>query len=180
MSQRILIISTEFGTERDEIVVPMQKLRTLGHTVVVATPSGDDVQTVVGDKDWDMTVPADHQLSEVLSDEWDFLLLPGGTVNSDQTRLNDDVRELLKKQAAQGRGIAAICHAPWSLIDAGIARDKNMTSYISVKTDVENAGAHWVDVPAKVCESGGWTLISSRNPGDLDAFVDAIDHAQKG
>ncbi|WP_080793275.1 DJ-1/PfpI/YhbO family deglycase/protease [Corynebacterium pacaense] len=177
MSKKILVVSTEFGTERDEIVVPVQKLRALGHEVTVATPSGGEVQTVLGDKDWDVTVPADRALNGVPGDEFDVILLPGGTVNSDQTRINEDIRALLRAQASAGRAIAAICHAPWSLIDAGIARDKNLTSYISVKLDLENAGAHWVDQSVKVCGAGGWTLITSRNPGDLEDFIHAIDAA---
>jgi intracellular protease, PfpI family len=175
MSSKILLVSTEFGTERDEITVPLERLRQLGHEVTVATPSGEPVQTVVGDKDWDITVPADGRLTDLIGNEYDVIVLPGGTVNSDQVRINEDIRRLLHVQANEGRAIAAICHAPWALIDAGIARSKNLTSYTSVRIDLENAGAHWTDVPVKECTSGGWTLITSRNPGDLEEFIAAID-----
>ena len=92
-------------------------------------------------------------------------------------RINTDIQAILKAQAAGGRAIAAICHAPWVLIDAALAPKKNLTSYTSIKIDLENAGAQWSDVPVKVCNAGDWKLITSRNPGDLEEFVAAIDQA---
>lgn len=175
MSKNILVISTEFGTERDELVVPVDKLKELGHTVTVATPSGKPVQTVVGDKDWDREVEADGELAKYMKTDFDVIVLPGGTVNSDNARLNGDILSLLKKQAGSHRTIAAICHAPWALIDSDLAPNKNLTSYTSVRIDLENAGATWHDVPVQVCDTGGWKLITSRNPGDLDPFIEAID-----
>ncbi|NMB22878.1 MAG: type 1 glutamine amidotransferase [Corynebacterium sp.] len=177
MSKKILVVSTDFGTEKDELVVPVDKLRELGHEVTVVTPNGKPVQTVVGDKDWDLEFPVDGDLASHMNNDYDVLLLPGGTVNADNARLDDDVLAVLKKQAGAGRAVAAICHAPWTLIDAGLARDKNLTSYVSVRIDLENAGANWQDVPVQVCDTAGWKLITSRNPGDLDPFIEAIDQA---
>lgn len=177
MTKKILVVSTDFGTERDELVVPVEKLRELGHEVTVATPTGKPVQTVVGDKDWDLEFPVDGDLATYLNTEFDVVVLPGGTVNSDNTRQDTDIRSLLKTQAGAGRTIAAICHAPWALIDAGLAPTKNLTSYTSIRIDLENAGATWHDVPVQVCDTGGWKLITSRNPGDLDPFVEAIEQA---
>lgn len=177
MPKNILVISTEFGTERDELVVPVEKLKNLGHNVTVATPSGKPVQTVLGDKDWDLEVPADGELAKYMNTDYDVILLPGGTVNSDNARLDKDILSQLKKQAAAGRTVAAICHAPWALIDANLATNKNLTSYTSVRIDLENAGATWHDVPVQVCDTGAWKLITSRNPGDLDPFIEAIDAA---
>lgn len=177
MAKNILVISTEFGTERDELTVPVEKLKELGHQVTVATPTGKPVQTVLGDKDWDLVFPADATIQEVGSEKFDVIVLPGGTVNADQARINTDIQAILKAQAAGGRAIAAICHAPWVLIDATLAPKKNLTSYTSIKIDLENAGAQWSDVPVKVCNAGDWKLITSRNPGDLEEFVAAIDQA---
>ncbi len=97
MSKKILFISTEFGTERDELVTPVEKLKELGHEVTVATPSGGDVQTVLGDKDWDLKFPADAELAKVMNTNFDVIVLPGGTVNADQARVNTDIRTQLKK-----------------------------------------------------------------------------------
>lgn len=177
MSKKILVISTDFGTERDELVVPVDKLKGLGHDVTVATPNGEPVQTVLSDKDWDLEFPVDGKLSGYTSTDFDVIVLPGGTVNSDNARLDTEILDQLKKQAGAGRTIAAICHAPWALIDAGLAPNKNLTSYTSVRIDLENAGATWHDVPVQICNTDEWTLITSRNPGDLDPFIEAIDQA---
>lgn len=170
----VLVVSTDFGTERDEIVVPVEKLRELGHEVTVATPSGEDVQTFVGDKDRDLVFPTDAKLADV-SGEFDVVVLPGGTLNADAARMDGDVQRVVTAQAQAGRTIAAICHAPWVLVETGLAQGKTLTGYDSIRTDLKNAGATVVDEEAKVCGANGWTAITSRTPDDLDAFVAAID-----
>lgn len=172
--KKILILSTDFGTEHDELAVPRERLTELGHDVTVATPGGKPVQTVTDDKEWSEVIQADADSASV-EGPYDVIVLPGGTVNADTGRLEDDFRTLLKDQAAAGRPIAAICHAPWILIEAGLVDGKTMTSYKSLKTDLTNAGATWQDQPLVRCEAQGWTLLTSRDPGDLDDFVKAID-----
>ncbi|MFO6198818.1 DJ-1/PfpI/YhbO family deglycase/protease, partial [Pseudomonas aeruginosa] len=105
------------------------------------------------------------------------LLVPGGTVNADTLRQDSEARRLVREFSDAGKTVAAICHGPWLLIDAGVARGKTLTSYSSVRIDLTNAGANWVDTRVKVCPANGWTLITSRNPGDLQAFNEAIGEA---
>ncbi|WP_420174385.1 type 1 glutamine amidotransferase domain-containing protein [Luteococcus sp. OSA5] len=175
-TKKIIIVSTDFGVEQPEIVVPATKLKELGHEVVVATPSGEDVQTFVGDKDRGEVFPVDAKLSQA-SGPFDVVVLPGGTLNSDAARMDPEIQSIVKSQAEAGRTVAAICHAPWVLVETGLAEGKTLTGYDSVRTDLKNAGATVVDEQAKVCTANGWTLITSRNPDDLDAFVKAIDEA---
>ena len=172
--KKIIIVSTDFGTEQAEIVQPADQLRVLGHDVIVATPTGEDVQTLEGDRKPASVVPSDVRLSEAVG-PFDVVVLPGGTLNSDAARMDEDVRNLVKRQADEGRAVAAICHAPWVLIESGVAAGKTMTGYDSVRTDLSNAGATVVDESAAVCTANGWTLITSRTPRDLDDFIDAID-----
>lgn len=174
--KKILVVSTDFGTEQDEIVVPVEKLRELGHDVTVVTPSGKDVQTVVGDKDLGKVFPTDKKLSEA-SGDFDVVLLPGGTLNADAGRMDAEIQQVVKAQADAGRTIAAICHAPWILVETGLAKGKTLTGYESIRTDLANAGATVVDEEVKVCPANGWTAITSRTPDDLDAFVSTIDQA---
>lgn len=174
MASTILILSTDFGTERDEIAVPLEQLRARGHDVTVATPSGEDVQTFLGDRDRDAVVPTDARIAD-LDGVYDIVVLPGGTLNADAARMDRDIRMRVKRQVGEGRTVAAICHAPWILVEADVARGKNLTSVANVRTDLENAGALWHDEEVVRCEVNGWTLITSRTPEDLEAFVGAID-----
>lgn len=175
MAKKIVIVSTDFGTERDEITVPLRELRERGHDVTVATPSGEDVQTFLHDRDRDEVVPTDSKVAELDADDIEVLVLPGGTLNADAARVDTDIARLVTGHAKSGRTIAAICHAPWILVEAGLAKGKTMTSVGNVRTDVINAGATWKDDAVVECGEGGWTLLTSRTPDDIDAFVDAID-----
>lgn len=172
--KKILILSTEYGTERDELVVPLEKLKELGHDVTVATPSGEAVQTLKHDKDPADKVSADIKVADA-TDTYDVIVLPGGALNADHGRTDQGILGLVKGQAEAGRPIAAICHAPWILAETGLTKGKTMTSYPSIHTDLQNAGATWQDQALVQDDSNGWTLVTSRNPGDLDVFVKAID-----
>ncbi|SDB83663.1 protease I [Raineyella antarctica] len=172
--KNILILSTEYGTERDELVVPLEKLKELGHDVTLATPSGDPVQTLKHDKDPADKVPADTTVAEATG-TYDVIVLPGGALNADHGRTDEGIRRLVKAQAGAGRSIAAICHAGWILVEDGLTKGKDLTSYPSIRTDLENAGATWQDQALVKDDANGWTLVTSRNPGDLDVFVKAID-----
>lgn len=174
--KKILMLSNEFGTEQDELVVPYEQLKAKGHDVTLATPDAAEVQTLVGDQDPGKKVAADTALASVTG-EYDVIVLPGGTINADNARIDEKITSLVSEQAKAGRTIAAICHAPWILINAGIAESKTLTSYESIQLDLQNAGATWKDVEVFVCTANGYKLITSRNPGDLDAFVKAIDEA---
>lgn len=175
-TKKIIIVSTDFGVEQPEIEVPVTRLKELGHDVTVATPSGEDVQTFVGDKDRGVVFPVDIKLADA-TDEYDVVVLPGGTLNSDAARMDEQIQRIVKAQADAGRTVAAVCHAPWVLVQTGLAQGKTLTGYESVREDLANAGATVVDEAVKVCPANGWTLITSRTPDDLDDFVAAIDQA---
>jgi protease I len=171
--RRVLAIVTNYGVEQDELVVPVERLRERGATVVVAAPSTDPVRTLVGDKDPGREVQPDTTFEDVGS-QFDLLLVPGGTLNADSLRLERGAVDLVRAFASSGRPIAAICHGPWALVEAGVVEGRSLTSYPSLATDLRNAGASWTDQSVVVDDRGGSTLITSRTPDDLDDFVPAI------
>jgi deglycase len=178
--RRILAIVTNYGVEQDELVVPVKHARKAGAVVDVAAVSAEPIRTLVGDKDPGESVQPSHTLETVNAADYDLLLVPGGTLNADTLRLNDTAVGVVRSFASSGRPIAAICHGPWALVEGDVLKDKKLTSYPSLKTDIRNAGGAWVDESVVVDGSGGWTLITSRNPGDLDDFVREIDTALAG
>ncbi|THH38569.1 type 1 glutamine amidotransferase [Aliishimia ponticola] len=165
---KILILSTN-GFEQSELEVPRDKLREAGATVHVATPDGAAI-TGWDDKDWGREASADVAIGDVTLADYDAVVLPGGQINPDILRTNEEAVDLIRKAYNDGKTVAAICHAPWLLVEAGVLKGRKATSYPSIRTDVENAGAHWED--SEVVTDQG--LITSRNPGDLDAFVSKI------
>ncbi|MFJ9037238.1 type 1 glutamine amidotransferase domain-containing protein [Streptomyces sp. NPDC102406] len=175
--RRVLALVTNYGVEQDELLVPLKKLRERGAEVTVAAQSTDPVQTLVGDKDPGETVQVDTTIDAVDADAYDLLLLPGGTLNADTLRLDEKAVATAKAFAASGRTVAAICHGPWLLVEADVVKDKTLTSYTSLRTDIRNAGATWVDESVKTCPAAGYTLITSRTPKDLDDFVGEIGKA---
>ena len=171
--KKILVIATNYGVEQDEIVVPVDQLRARGASVTVAAQETDTIQTLVGDKDPGKTVDPDTTLATVSAGDFDALVIPGGTINADTIRQDADAVALVTAFAEAGKPVAAICHGPWTLIEAGVVSGKTITSFPSLQTDVRNAGAEWVDREVQV----DGVLITSRNPDDLPAFVDAIESA---
>ncbi|EOM75713.1 type 1 glutamine amidotransferase [Rhodococcus rhodnii] len=175
--KKVLVIVTNYGVEQDELVVPVDKLRESGATVTVAAVSSDPITTLDGDKDPGREVAPDTTLDQVQAADYDLLIVPGGTVNADTLRLNDDALSITKSFSGSGRPIAAICHGPWVAVEAGIVDGKQLTSYASLRTDLTNAGAQWTDASVVTDDGSGYTLITSRNPHDLDDFVGAIEKA---
>lgn len=173
---KILILATD-GFEESELFVPLEKLRDAGATVHVAAPEktrqNGSIVAWDGQKepeDWGRSVPVDRRLEETKADDYDALVLPGGVLNPDQLRVNPAVLALVRDFAAKGKVVASICHGPWILVEAGLAKGRKMTSFASIRTDVQNAGANWLD-QAVVTDQG---IITSRSPEDLDAFVAKI------
>jgi protease I len=176
--KKVLIITSNTGIERDELLKPLQALKDQGAAVTHATLEGGTAQLFLHDTEKDATVTSDSKLSGLSSGDFDALVIPGGTVNADTLRQDSDAQQLVKAFADAGKPVAAICHGPWLLIDAGVIKGKTLTSYPSVRTDLLNAGAaDWVDAEVKQCPANGWTLITSRTPDDIPAFNDAITQA---
>jgi protease I len=162
--KKIMILATN-GFEQAELEIPLAKLREAGATVHVVSPKTGSIRGWM-ETDWGRKVKVQRMLEEVSADEYDAIVLPGGQINPDLLRSDPKAVTLIHDFYSRGKVIAAVCHAPWLLIEAGIAKDRRMTSYKSIKTDVINAGAKWED--AEVVNDEG--IITSRNPGDLEAF----------
>lgn len=167
-NSKILIISTN-GFEQSELETPQEQLSKAGATVHVASPDGKAIKGWDGG-DWGNSVDADLKVADVDVSSYDALVLPGGLINPDILRMNNDVIKIIQQFVNDGKVVAAICHGPWLLIEAGVVKGREMTCFKSIRTDLMNAGAIVVD--KKVAVSNG--IITSRNPDDLDAFCDKI------
>ncbi len=162
--KKVLIVATH-GFEQSELEIPLARLKEAGATVHVAAPANGRIRG--WDKtDWGRDVAVDKTLDQVSADDYDALVLPGGQINPDLLRVDDKALALIRDFNSQKKVIAAICHAPWLLIETGIAKGLRATSYKSIKTDMINAGADWRD-ESVVVDQG---IVTSRNPGDLDRF----------
>ena len=168
MSKRVLILATD-GFEQSELIEPKRLLEEAGYETVVASPKPGTIKGW-NHTDWGTSVKVDALLDEVDADDFDALLLPGGQMNPDVLRLNDRVLELIEDFDDLNKPIAAICHAPWLLIEANIVDGRTVTGWASIRTDLANAGANVVDREVAVDEN----LITSRQPGDIPAFVHAL------
>jgi protease I len=173
--KRILILATH-GFEQSELEVPRDKLKAAGAKVDIVSPESGEIKGW-DMKDWGRPVKVDKPLAEASEADYDAIVLPGGQINPDLLRINKDALKLIKAFYDAGKTVAAVCHAPWLLIETGLAKGRKMTSYISIKTDVKNAGAQWEDSPV-VTDNG---VITSRNPGDLEAFsAKIIEEVREG
>jgi protease I len=162
--KRVAILATN-GFEQSELEVPLRELKSAGATVHVVSLKGGEIKG--WDKqDWGRAVPVDRVLSDVSAEAYDALMLPGGQINPDLLRARKPAVDFVKAFWNDSKPIGAICHAPWLLIEAGIVRDRRLTSYSSIRTDVINAGGRWED--SEVVTDQG--LVTSRNPDDLPAF----------
>jgi protease I len=167
-SARIAILSTN-GFEQSELFQPKKALEAAGATVHVVSPEAGSIKGWK-DGDWGDSVDVDVVLEDARHEDYDALVLPGGQMNPDILRTFPEAVSFVKSFFDADKPLAAICHAPWLLIDAGIVRDLSLTSYKSIKMDVLNAGGKWEDRPV-VVDKG---VITSRNPDDLDAFSSKI------
>ena len=168
MSHRIMILATN-GFEQSELEKPKAKLEEAGFDTTVVSPEDGEIRGW-DEKDWGDAVSVDLNVEEVEAGDYDALVLPGGQINPDVLRMNDKAVQLVKDFASAGKPVAAICHAPWLLIEAGLVDGKTVTSWPSLRKDLTNAGGKVVD--QEVAVDGN--IITSRNPDDIPAFSQAI------
>jgi protease I len=165
------------GFEQSEMVEPRKALEQAGARTVVVSPAKGEVQ---GWKHFDKAerFAVDRQVEQAAADDYDALLLPGGVANPDQLRTNPHAVAFVREFVQSGKPVGVICHGPWTLVEAGVVKGRRLTSWPSLKTDLVNAGANWVD--EEVVVDGA--LVSSRKPADIPAFnralVDKIRQAQ--
>jgi protease I len=153
------------GFEQDELLKPREALEQAGAKTEVVSPVEGKVKGEKHDKPG-RSVKVDVPLSQANPADYDALLLPGGVQNPDKLRINESAVQFVKSFFDDHKPVAAICHGPWTLVEAGVVRGRRMTSYPSIKTDLRNAGAEWVDEEV-VVDNG---LVTSRKPDDIPAF----------
>ena len=168
--KKIAFLVANAGVEQVELTTPWEALRDAGADTVLVAPEKDTVQAFNNDVEKGDTFDADQAVGDTSAADFDALVLPGGTTNPDKLRMDEQAVAFVKAFADAGKPVAAICHGPWTLVEADVLNGKTLTSYPSLQTDIRNARGTWVDEEVHVCPSGGWTLVTSRNPGDLDAF----------
>jgi protease I len=173
--KKIAIIATDHF-EESELVTPRDELAGAGAEVKVYSSSTDPIQAVEGDTTPTQKVKVDGTFGDLDVSTVDAVVVPGGTINADHLRIDEDAQHIVREAYDAGKVVAVICHGPWLLVNAGLAEGKRLTSYQSLALDLKNAGATWVD--EEVVVDGN--LITSRNPDDLPAFVDAITEALAG
>jgi protease I len=162
--KRIAILATD-GFEQSELLEPKKALEQAGAKVEVISPKQGHIRGWKM-KDWGDTVPVDRPLSAARVEDFDGLVVPGGQINPDLLRVEPKAVQFVRDFFASGKPVGAICHGPWLLIEAGVIKGCRATSYHSIKTDMKNAGANWVDEPV-VVDKG---LVTSRKPDDLEQF----------
>ncbi|HEY2624177.1 MAG TPA: type 1 glutamine amidotransferase domain-containing protein [Dyella sp.] len=167
--RKIAMLATD-GFEQSELLEPRRLLEAAGAEVSVVAPGGATEIRAWHNKDWGETVFVDIALDRAKAGNYDALVLPGGVMNPDRLRLEPAAIALIKAFAKSGKPLAAICHGPWTLIDAGLVKGRKVTSWPSLRKDLENAGAYWED--REVVQDG--QLITSRKPDDIPAFARTV------
>ncbi|HET7584270.1 MAG TPA: type 1 glutamine amidotransferase domain-containing protein [Gemmatimonadaceae bacterium] len=161
---RVAILATN-GVEQEELVEPKRALDEAGARTAVVSPTSGKISAWQHDH-WGDEIPVDVPLEQASADDFDALMLPGGVMNPDHLRMNEKAVQFVRDFFSAGKPVAAICHAPWMLVEANVVRGRTVTSWPSLQTDLRNAGADWVDREV-VTDEG---LVTSRKPDDIPAF----------
>jgi len=167
--RRIAFLVANEGVEQVELTEPWQAVRDAGGTPELLAPEAGLVQAF-NHLDKGDTFPVDRVIAEASPDDYAGLVLPGGVANPDQLRTRPEAVRFVQAMFTDRKPAAVICHGPWTLVEAGLARGRTLTSWPSLQTDIRNAGGTWVDTEVQVCTDGPNVLVTSRNPGDLPAF----------
>ncbi|MEA2153049.1 MAG: protease [Solirubrobacteraceae bacterium] len=167
--KKIAFLMAQEGVEEVELTTPWEAVERAGATPVLIAPEEGKVQSMQH-LDKSATYPVDKTLAEADPSDYDGVVLPGGVANPDELRTEPKAVEFLQRFFAEGKPVGVICHGPWTLVEADLVRDRTLTSWPSLRTDIRNAGGNWVDEEVVVDEG----LVSSRKPDDLAAFCAKI------
>jgi protease I len=165
LENKTIAILVTNGFEQEELTRPRRALHDAGATTHIVSPESGKLRAW-DHSDWGESFSVDVAVAEAKADDYDGLLLPGGVMNPDKLRRNPEVQRFVREFFDARKPVAAICHAPWTLIDAGVVKGRKLTSYPSLQLDLQNAGAEWVDQEV-VVDKG---LVTSRRPDDIPAF----------
>lgn len=164
--KKVAILATH-GFEQVELFEPLEALREAGAEVSVVAPEGGELRGW-NHGEWGESVGVDLTLDDARAERFDALVIPGGTLNPDHLRRDERAVDFVRRFFAEKKPVASICHGPWMLVEAGVIQGRRVTSFPSIKTDVQNAGATWVDEEVVVDQG----LVTSRGPDDLPAFIE--------
>jgi deglycase len=167
--KKIAIIATD-GVEQVELTEPRKAVENAGGQTELLSLEDGQIQAMNSDINPADKFDVDKVIGDASADDYDGLILPGGTVNADHLRMSDDVVSFVQAIFKSGKPVGVICHGPWTLVEADLVRDRTLTSFPSLQTDIRNAGGKWVDEEVVVDEG----LVTSRNPDDLPAFCSKI------
>lgn len=168
--KKVAILIAPRGTEDSEFAKPREALEGAGAQVTVVGLEKGKAQTVKSDLDLAMEYDVDKTIGDVSANDFDAVVIPGGTVGADKLRGDEKTVAFVRAFFEQGKPVAAICHGPWVLAEADVIEDRKLTSFKSLRTDLMNAGAEWVDEEVVVDQG----LVTSRNPNDLPAFISKV------
>ncbi len=170
LSNKNIAVLSENGFEESELTAPVQRLKEEGATVHIISSKSGQIQAMKGDKDWTIKIAVDKEVKAVNAADYHGLVIPGGVLNPDSLRKNEDVIKFVKAFFESGKPVASICHGPQVLITAEVVKGRKLTSTKTIKIDLVNAGANWVDEEVVVDQG----LVTSRSPADLPAFCDKM------
>jgi len=173
--KRVAIVATD-GFEQSELLEPKNALEAAGARTDIISPKPGSIRGWA-EKEWGQNVAVDRTIDSVNTNDYDAVVLPGGVMNPDKLRRDERVLKFVRGFFEQKKPVAAICHGPWTLIDAGVVQGRRMTSYESIQSDLKNAGAQWSDEPVVVDQG----LVTSRKPADLPQFnAKVIEEIREG
>jgi protease I len=172
--KKVAFLVANAGVEQVELTTSWHAVRDSGGEPVLVAPESGSVQAFNHDVERADTFPVDTTVAKASVEDYAALVLPGGTTNPDKLRTDEEAIAFVRGFVEAEKPIAAICHGPWSLVEAAVLQGKTLTSWPSLQTDIRNAGGTWVDEEVFVCSGNNWTLITSRKPDDLKAFCGAL------